>query len=663
MKITAKLALDQVRRNKKRTFGAVTAIAISTALITAVSCFLSSGNQMLRNFLGEDYGDYGSLYTTMLLIPAIILGFLIFAMSVTVISNVFENSAGQRIRELGVIKCVGGTKKQIRETIVYESIWLCLIGIPLGILLGIALGYFGVSVTGQFVCNLNELQQSIIMRPISFSLSFYLTPYALFFAAVFSLFTVLWSANKPAKKVAQIAAISCVKGMPEEKIKAVKVKKNKIRESFFGFDGLLAERNISRSGQGYKPTIRALSLGILLILSCYSLAVQARGIEAFMSWGNEQIMVDYITNHVDSINEDTGLKIDEYDKPIDITLAEEVTEKLREYDENLEITGYGVDNGTYYISLDPKYLTEEMKEAIAPDENGNYLMRVELICLDSLHYKKLCEIAKVPVGSNLLLNYYKYNDNGIQKEVAPFTDIKSAELMDAYGKTKEIEIHGVLTKETILPEMMGLNDEPFRVLVPDASMRYFDWLCIPEDEADYMEYARNITDSFFPTYTDDPYAKEGFSVRISRTDTMVKVLNIAIVIAEVILYGFVAMLLLIGIVSVISTLSTNIMARAKEFAVLKTVGMTSKGLKRMLLYESIFCTMKASVRGIIFGILIPWVINLALRKVFPIRYSIPFGMILMSVILIFGLVVAVTFYAIRKLRKQNLIETIRMETV
>lgn len=144
---------------------------------------------------------------------------------------------------------------------------------------------------------------------------------------------------------------------------------------------------------------------------------------------------------------------------------------------------------------------------------------------------------------------------------------------------------------------------------------------------------------------------------------MVKVLNIAIVIAEVILYGFVAMLLLIGIVSVISTLSTNIMARAKEFAVLKTVGMTSKGLKRMLLYESIFCTMKASVRGIIFGILIPWVINLALRKVFPIRYSIPFGMILMSVILIFGLVVAVTFYAIRKLRKQNLIETIRMETV
>ena len=144
---------------------------------------------------------------------------------------------------------------------------------------------------------------------------------------------------------------------------------------------------------------------------------------------------------------------------------------------------------------------------------------------------------------------------------------------------------------------------------------------------------------------------------------MIKVLNIAIVIAEVILYGFVALLLMIGIASVVSTLSTNVLSRAREFAVLKTVGMTSDGLKKMLISESIICTLKATLIGVPLGIFIPWLINLSLRKVFPVVYTVPVGIILVSVAAIFGLVVFITFCSIRKLEKQNLIETIRMETV
>lgn len=207
--------------------------------------------------------------------------------------------------------------------------------------------------------------------------------------------------------------------------------------------------------------------------------------------------------------------------------------------------------------------------------------------------------------------------------------------------------------------MLALNENPVRLIVPEAELRFYDWYCQPEDELGYVQYARTVAEEFFPTYTDDSYAKEGFTVRISREDTMVRVLNIAIVLAEIIIYGFIGVLLLIGLVSVISTLTTSVMIRAREFAVLKSVGMTTAGLRKMLVAESILCTLKAMVWGVPLGILIPYVINLVIRQALPIMYEVPWVLLLSSIVGIFLLILAVTFCAIHKLKKQNIMESIR----
>ena len=77
MKITAQLALSQMKVNKKRTIAGIFAIALATSLITTVMCFVTSANKMLTDFLGSDYGEYGSAYSLMLAIPALLLGLLI----------------------------------------------------------------------------------------------------------------------------------------------------------------------------------------------------------------------------------------------------------------------------------------------------------------------------------------------------------------------------------------------------------------------------------------------------------------------------------------------------------------------------------------------------------------------------------------------------------
>ena len=662
MKITAKLALSQVRLNRYRTLGAVMAIALSTALLTAVSCFVSSGNAMLVNFMGEDYGEYGNAYSLLLLVPAIIFGLLIFFMSVTVISNVFETSANKQMKQFGIMKCVGTTTKQIKETVIWESLWLSMIGIPIGLILGIGLGFLGILVIGKFVEDMNTLQQSILMRPGSLSLSFKVSLFTLIISALFSFITVLYSGYKPAKKAGKITALSCIRGLGEIKMEETLVRDRKWVKKLFGFEGILADRNLSRNKQSYKATIRSLALGMMLILSTGSLREQMSKMQAYMMPKTQEIMINYCSSRKRNINETTG-RIEETSlKPIFSKDAEKVTTKLKAYGE--EILGIGCDNATYFTLLEGKHLTEDMRKKTQCVEDEVCELDVEIIVFDEKNYEKLCEAAGVPVGGTILLNHYSYNDNGYLKEIIPFSEtLSEIKLQKANGESCQLTIDGFLQKESIPLQAFGVNVNPLRIVVPEADVRFYDWYSNPANDKDYITYARKVTDEFFPTYTDDPYAKEGFSVRIARTDTMVKVLNIAIVIAEVVLYGFVALLLLIGLVSVMSTLSTNILMRAREFAVLKSVGMTTEGIQKMLLSESIICTMKAMVWGIPIGILIPYTINLAIRKLFPVRYEVPWVLILVSAMSIFLLILFIAFYTIHKLKKQNIIESIRMEAV
>lgn len=663
MKITARLAITQIKLNRKRTIGAIFAIMLSTALVTAVMCFATSGNAMLVGLLGEGYGEYGQAYRMMIFVPAAILGLMIFFMSVTVISNIFRISANQRIKQFGVLKCVGGTSRQVKESVIYESICLSAIGIPLGLLLGVGLGAASIALIGQYIDYFNDLQKSIVMSPISVSLSFVVNPLTFIIAALFSFFTVLFSAYKPAKKAGKITALECIKGLGEIKVKEEKARSHRIAKKIFGFEGLLAARNLCRNRQSYKSTIRTLSIGIVLILSTFSLAIQAKGIEEYMNPGMDDVMVDYSSNHTSVTDKTTGLELSKYSKPINSELAQKVTEKLSAFNSGTEITGVGDNTGKYGILLEEKNISKEMKEDITPNKDGKYAFKVELICVDRDNYRKLCEKAGVPVGSNILLNYYSYNNNGRIKDVKPFKNISKVSLNGADGSKKEINVSGELTKDEALPGMYGIGSYPFRILVENTDVRFYDWFANPDNEQEYIEYAKKVTDEFFKTTSDDPYTEEGFLVKISRVDTLVKILNIAIVVAEVILYGFVILLLLIGLASVISTLSTNVITRAREFAVLKSVGMTTEELSKMLITESILCTVKASVKGVPLGITIPWLINLSIRKMFPVLYTIPFGIVLISVAVICVLVLSITMFNVCKLKKQNIIETIRMETM
>ncbi|MBC3888416.1 FtsX-like permease family protein [Acetobacterium paludosum] len=660
MRITAKLAYSQLKINRSRTIGALIAITLATALITAVCSFVASGNAMLVSFLGVNYGEYGNSYVALLFIPAIIFGLIILSLAIIVISNVFRVSAGERVTQFGVLKCVGATKKQITDTVMYESILLSAIGIPLGILAGLLLTFVGIGVANHFLDDLNSLVH-IMINEITLSLSFVVSWKALLLSAAVCFLTVLLSAWLPAHKAAKASAIDCIRGTGEVKIDRKQVRTSPLVERLFGIEGTLAAKNIKRNRRNFRSTVIALAAGVILFISLGELSGQANAIQAYIRLDIDQtVLTEYTSAYDNRINEATGKEETVYIHPISSELGNNIAQKLEEFD-HTKIFGIGNDFDTYETVLPEELISAPMQSVLeASDQQNKPELPVEIIVLDDTHYAALCEKAGAPLGSTILLNHYSYNDNGTKVDLVPFSPkMKALTLMKADGSSSEMSIQGVLTQAEMPKELFYPNTNPVRLIVPQAEVRGYSWYSAPSDVPGFITYANDVMAQTFPENTDASYMESGFNTRVYQVDDYMKVMNIAIVLASIFMYSFVVLLMLIGFTNVISTMSTNVRMRSREFAVLQSVGMTTAGLKQMLNLESVLCSMKALMYGLPIGIIASIFINLPIRSMFPIPYTLPWLAIVLCVLSVFLITWSTTRYAAHRLQKQNIIETIR----
>ncbi len=662
MRVTAKLAYSQLKINRSRTVWSLAAIALSTALITAVCSFVASGNAMLASFMGSDYGAYAQNYGKLLLIPAILFGLIILTMSVVVISNVFRVSANERRAQFGILKCVGATGKQICTTVLYESVFLSLAGIPAGMALGLGLTFIGVKLTNVFLQDVNALAD-IMFNKIQLSLGFVLSWQALLLAALLSFLTVLCSALGPGRKAAKASAAESVKGTGNVRRPSAKMCTGALVQKVFGFEGTLASKNIRRNRQNFRATVIALTAGVVLFISLGALSQQAKKLEGILQPALDQtVIAEYFSGWAEQAGGAAGEGGSLYLNPIDERLGNLVAKKLKEYD-GKDVFGLGLDLDNYHTVLPAEALSAEMRGVLADTEQDGYELPVELILLDVGHYEALCDKAGVATGSTILLNHYRYNDGGNLVNIVPYLPaLQAASLRKADGSLQEVAIDGVLLLEDIPKELFYFNTNPLRLVVPQAEVRGFSWYSTPDDEAEFIRYANGVMAEVFPEGENAEYMENGFNTRVYKMDDYLKVMNLAIVLVTVFLYSFVALLMLIGFTNVVSTMSANVLMRTGEFAVLQSVGMTPGGLKRMLALESVLCSLKALVLGVPIGIALSYLLNLPIRALFPIPYELPWLSVLLCMLGVFGITWGTTLSAIHRLQGHNIIEAIRTQS-
>ena len=667
MNVLGMLALSQIRRKKARTVITVLAVVLSSSLLTAVVNFAASGNTMLKGFLGEDYGAYQGAYTMMLIVPAVVLGMLIAAMSILVISNVFRMSASERVAEFGVLKCAGATREQICKTIMYESFFLSVLAVPPGVALGYVLSFLGIGVANSYTDELNVLVRSM-MRQVSFDLSFDFSLTALLISVVVSVGTVIFSAMIPARKAMRISALECIRSGGESS--SVKYRRTKRK-----IDGKravvyqLARKNAAAGDKKMRSAVTALSFSMILFVTMSGLKEIADGISDYISYDyGYTVMADYTSNYENRINPETGRRESHYVQPIDNVLAEKITEELEAY-EGGEIFGMGQDYNTYVTVLGEQEITPDLREMLqeqdteypSAGERPAYELEVEIIIIDEAHYREICERAGAEYGDAVLVNDYRYNDRGKEKHIVPLSaSASSLRLERADGSTEQVRIGGMLAGEDIPAELMYPNIRPVRLILPHAEVRGYNWMSSPKDENGYMTYAKAVLEKYFPQ-GDLDYGEAGFVCRVFGAQDFAKIMNIAVVLAFFFLYGFVFLLGLIGILNVISTEIFHIRMRAREFAVLQSVGMTSESLRKLLNLESVFCAGRALVTGLPVGMIIVWLMKYCVQRILPIPFRMPWGTIAGVMAASFAVIWVTVRISLHALKGQNLIETIRMQ--
>lgn len=158
-------------------------------------------------------------------------------------------------------------------------------------------------------------------------------------------------------------------------------------------------------------------------------------------------------------------------------------------------------------------------------------------------------------------------------------------------------------------------------------------------------------------------ANTGLSIHIENVKQQIQSQRNLKLIINIFLYGFIVLISSIGIANIFNTISTNINLRKREFAMLKSIGMTEKGFKKMLDLECIFYGTKALLLGLPIGILICYLINQGFGNLVEFAFSLPWASIIISIISVYLVVFITMLYSSSKMKKENIIDTLRDENI
>ena len=676
MNLPAHLAVSQMKINRRRSMWTLVGIVLSVAIITAIGGFMASAYATMKAVRGSDpsYGEYRALVTS----TGMVLASVIIVLSIIVVSNAFRVSAEERIQQFGLLKSVGATKKQITKTVVWEGVLFSIIGIPIGLALGIGVDYAGIRIANSLLTTFNAMESRLFQ--VGFRL---IVDWRLLLAAIIlSVVTVLISAWLPARKAASVLAIDAIKGTDETNHSTPRprhaIAKTSLIQKIFGFEGQLAYSSLKQNRRSFRATVVSLTVSIVLILVAQTFGSQVGAIANMMYDPVNATVFGYFSSNVgaaDATDEngepiggvevgDTGLGGLRY-VPLTTAVANQITTKLRAYP-HTAVFGVGANTVLYSTTVPADALAPKMVQLLNPgqDDVPEYNVGFVLMTVDPEHYAQLCDRAGVRPGSNLLVNDFRSDINGVKSEFSPLVfshqtlDVTYAGVPGDVGSiTGDLPLHGELRVGDVPNEILDtISGRAFwAVIVPDINMSEYNWYATPQDKEGFIEYEQTVFRDLLPQ-------EETTSYRVLDVEAANQSVRDIAHLVMTLVYGFVGMLCLVALTNLISTVSANVRSRSREFAVLQTVGMTSDGIKRMLNLESVMSSAKALMFGLPIGILTSYLLYHLFADFLEMDYVLPWVAILACVAGVFAITWITMRYAASRLKGRNLIESIRAET-
>lgn len=642
--------------------------------------FSGENNTELLLFLG--ISRHNSFYSVMFGLIGIVIGLIMFG-SIMLIYNAFAISVSERTKQFGLLSSIGATKKQLRQMVRFEATVLSIIGIPLGILLGIA----GMWVTFLAIgSRFSVFSDPDYPEPLRICIS----PAALAAAALTAFVTIRISAWIPSKRATRVSAVEAIR--QNEDIKQKKhIKTPKLIFKLFGLPGVLAHKYFKRNKKKYRATIISLFMSIVLFVSASAFTSYLTGASSD-AFDNASFDYEFYwqSQEHDQMNEDDVLKV--VRNTDHITEAaymfrvyqtvyvpeDEINKKMLEEHPSLfedSVSGQPVhegykaiympvlfiDDGTYLDMLHKYGLSEDkfynreaplgvaFDDGMAWDEETDKMIRFNIFNKDnvSMMYYAYDKIEGYP---------YLRNEDDIVIYYSS-TDEKDIYINDCTTET-ELNIGKVLYDR---PYFIGIIDNPlvypysFReaMRIGNFEKEYGMEFIMTSDDIDkgYEALRNGMNENGIESEYFFNYAKSNEDDRNT------------VLIVKVFAYGFIVLISLIAAANVFNTITTNINLRRREFAMLRSVGMTSKGMKKMLNFECVLYGSKALLYGIPVSAGVTYLIYHVVNSGIDTSFTMPWKAVGIAVLSVFLVVFVTMMYSMRKVKKDNTIDALKNENL
>ena len=605
-------------------------------------------NNELLSYEGASLDD--ETLKTIYGLGAFIMG-IVLVSSVFVIRNGFAISITERLKQYGMLSSIGATKKQIKKSVYFEGFILGIIGIPLGILSGVFAIYILVNVVNYI---LKDYVSSGTL--LTYSMSWV----AIVVSVIVSIVTIWLSCRKSAKKASKITPIEAIRSSEDVKLKAKKIKCPKIITKIFKTGGEIAYKNLKRSKKKYRTTVISIIVSVVIFIAISSFIQY--GFKMSSSYYTEKnynyVVYAYTTESNKNKEEFAKEQAKNYKMLTDISNLPDIGEfsinKTNVFEINMdekhesELTDYGKDVKARY---------EES------EEDGEKIDTINVISLSKDVYKRYLKkiggnYETYKEGAILIDNNITYDEKGKRIQGSMYI-WKKGDTVTGKINDKEYNIKIVAKTEERPNGVENLYNTHAYFIVSEEFINKTGYISASlytqsndteklDKEIEQYKKENNLTNSNLNTFN---------------MEESIKAENAIVLVISIFLYGFIGVITLIGITNIFNTITTNMNLRKKEFAMLKSIGMTKKEFNRMIRLESIFYGVKSLIIGIPIGIALSYGMYKVFKNSMEMEYVLPYKAIAVAVIFVAVIIGIIMKYSMSKINKQNIIETIRNDNI
>ena len=603
-------------------------------------------NEGLLRLLGAS--AYSNINITLLLIVGLVASLVIIA-TIATIYNSFSIAISERKKQFAILNSIGATKSQIMKFVFLEGFLVSIVGIPIGLLSGtVAIDIvFKVIKTFFKTSMFGELDLRVVFSPIVLILS-----------TLVILLTIFISALIPAINAAKISPLEAIKN--SSNLKVGKIKSSKLIKKIFKTEGELAYKNLRRNKGKFRITLFSLVISIVIFISFngfVDMFIEANQINYgsitndLTLYENNLLTKEEVQKTIDELKKINGLKDVAIDKGYNLNVHVDEKNINKDLRESLKQSRYvDMDNSNYnfinsrlyipgYFSISNIKLSEgKFDRKTAKAENGVILVRYSY--QESLAKKGKVVLSNYKVGDTLNCTITSYDSDG--KESAKEVKLKILAITDEIltGNNQYPETSfGVVAYDDLIPSLGITDDESSSNLYYVATNR----------EKSTRDEVKKVAEENNLSVIDS----------IDEAQKLEQTMNVM----KIFVYGFIVVISLVSVTNIINTISTNINLRKREFAVIKSIGVTPQGFKKMIYMESILYGILSLLYGIPIGICMNVLMNKILEGMITVQTLIPYKAILICVVAIFVITFIASYIPLKKMSKENIIDNIRQESI